>query len=488
MCDQFSASALKMYGGSVETPNLNKIAAAGVVFDAAYCQTPVCSPSRASIITGQYPHKHGLVHNVNRVDYPIIGGPEGEDGINELDVTTESILHAGGYNLAHIGKWHLSGECDLSYYPNMYREHQEYGVEMQDTFHRVAMRPREEYLDWYGWKLPVTMCEEFKESTRLIPAKYMELDLYRDFYGKMGRLELPIEDNYDYRIGSKCVEFIKGAEKPFMLTCSFNLPHDPNVIPSPYYESVNNVSANSSLPCDDMYMNDLSKDIPTHAGDAFLKEFIKIYYASIKLVDDQIGRMLSALEKKGALKDTVIIFTADHGDMAGGHGMFWKSTKSFYDEIARVPLVISAPGYKPARYNKPVELVDIMPTIIDLCGFQPAGMDIDGVSLVPVLQGAESEKDTAISERLYFAPGNKRHAHSNDENAHFMLRYDKYKFILHKEGDGLTPLLFDLSKDPGEFDNLCKNPEHRELVAKLYEKLRLRLAGSGYLLQSESII
>jgi len=190
---------------------------------------------------------------------------------------------------------------------------------------------------------------------------------------------MPLKDVYDYRVGTKCVDAIRRARKPFMFTCSFNMPHDPNVVPSPYYETIdkNAIRADVSLPCEERYRSELSRAIPALAGEEFLKEFLKIYYASVMLIDDQVGCILDALKKSGEYEHTVIIFTADHGDMAGGHGMFWKSTSAFYEEVVRVPLIVSVPGYeKSMKYYQPVELVDIMPTILELCGLQvPEGID-----------------------------------------------------------------------------------------------------------------
>jgi arylsulfatase A-like enzyme len=261
------------------------------------------------------------------------------------------------------------------------------------------------------------------------------------------------------------------------------MPHDPNVAPSPYYENVDmsRIKADASLPCDAAYLNDISKSVSAHAGNAFLTEFLRIYHAALKLVDDQIGRLLGALEKRGIADNTVIIFTADHGDMAGGHGMFWKSTRAFYEEVARVPLIISAPGYnKNTRYTKLVELVDIMPTILDLCGIKTQTLEnIDGVSLVPVLSGGESSKDTALCERLGFGPGNKRYPHTNDKNYNFMLRGGRFKYVVHHNEREHIELLFDLENDPNEYENLICQTEYKGTAGAMREKLRLHLQNSG---------
>ena len=481
LCDQLCARVLQIYGGPVPTPNLARLAAAGIRFDAAYCHAPICSPSRASILTGQYPHRHGLVGNVFRIDYPAIGGPPEEEGIDQRDVTTEGILAEQGYDTRYVGKWHDSGTIP-SCYQTMYREHAEYAGEMQAYFDTVASGPREGYVDWYGWKLPVRVSDSFRSTTRNIPEKWRLAPRLNDFYAKIGILDMPIEQVYDYRIATKCAEAIRQADRPFMLTCSFNMPHDPNVVPARYYDAVDPawIQADASKFCDDLYQQDLSRDIPKHAGDAFLREFLHVYYAAILMVDDQIGRILNALDERGDDQETILVFTADHGDMAGGHGMFWKSTNSFYDEIARVPLIIAAPGCSAGgHYDKPVELVDLMPTLLELCGIVPPD-GIDGESLVPVLSGQEAEKQVAVCERLRPAPGNRRIRRTGDSDFNFMFRQGRYKYVLHHEKDRQARLLFDLEADPAEDHNLIGEPDAAALASDLHRALQQRLAQSGY--------
>jgi arylsulfatase A-like enzyme len=340
-------------------------------------------------------------------------------------------------------------------------------------------------MEWYGWKIPVVRNQDYSESLANIPERWMS-NQSKELFTKFGRLDLSPEDTFDYRIASKCADAILTAKEPFMLTCSFNMPHDPNVAPSPYYKNVDmsHIKADASLYCDAAYLGDLSKDIPAHAGDAFLTEFLRVYHAGLKLVDDQIGRLFEALEQRGITGSTVVIFTADHGDMAGGHGMFWKSTRAFYEEVARVPLIISAPGHnKNARYSKPVESVDIMPTILGLCGVKTPE-NTDGANLAPALSGGESGKNTALCERLGFGPGNIRYRHTNDRNYNFMLRAGKFKYIIHHTDNSGNPedarLLFDLENDPKEYENLCNRPGFEAKTAEMHSLLQKRLSESGY--------
>jgi arylsulfatase A-like enzyme len=299
-----------------------------------------------------------------------------------------------------------------------------------------------------------------------------------DFITKIGRLDLPLEDIYDYRLGGKCAEAIKQATNPFMLTCSFNWPHDPNVAPALYYNMVDKskIKCSASLPCEERFLPELSKEIAALAGDEFLKEFIKIYYANTMMIDDQIGRIIDTLKASGKYDNTIIVFTADHG----GHGMFWKSTSAFYEEVARVPLIISAPGCKKsARYNHPVELVDIMPTVLEMCGYDVPD-NIDGASLVPALHGKKTAKDIAFSERLGINREHTRYPHTDDDTYSFMLRHEAFKYIIYKNDKSTEKFLYDLSKDPAEYVNLANNTGYAAQLEQMEKLLKQRLMSTGY--------
>lgn len=108
MCDQLACTALSCYGSLLSTPNIDNLAKSSVVFEQAYCQTPLCSPSRASIVTGEYPLRHKVYSNVMKKDYPTVAAPSTEEGITNADDTTENVLHKSGYDTAHYGKWHIS--------------------------------------------------------------------------------------------------------------------------------------------------------------------------------------------------------------------------------------------------------------------------------------------------------------------------------------------------------------------------------------------
>jgi arylsulfatase A-like enzyme len=199
MSDDHAAQAVSAYGSRVNsTPNIDRIAREGVRFDQAVCTTPFCSPTRASIITGLYPHKHGIVTNVFRRDYPAFPSPPTEEGIHVADVTTEKLLHEAGYATHHYGKWHLADE-DLPYYTDMYGEHHEYDAEMADVFAAVRKRDRATWMDWYGWALPVEQTAAFRQAVEGLGEKW-KVGMLLDFGAKMGRSTLPLAQDFDVRV------------------------------------------------------------------------------------------------------------------------------------------------------------------------------------------------------------------------------------------------------------------------------------------------
>ncbi|MHC4424697.1 MAG: sulfatase family protein [Planctomycetota bacterium] len=447
-CDQLNAKALSCYGGEVDTPNIERLAKEGVKFSNAVCVTPFCSPSRATWITGMYPHTHGIVANVHDTR---------QQGITDEDITTEKILSNSGYAAHHYGKWHL--RTVPSYYPDMYRLEDEYPQEMEPVFTKVRQMDKDKWMDWYQWDLPVTVSDAVKEN-----AKNLKLGIYHDFIAKMGKLELPVEQNCDVRICDKTVDRIRACkDHPFMLTCSFNYPHDPNVVPSPYYDMFDPdkvTLAENRHVREKRFEKDWSRHIVAALKEPGLREFIRIYYGMVKLIDDQVGRILKTLEETGQLENTVIIFTADHGDMMSGHGMVWKSTHSFYDEIVRVPLMIRYPKlFKAQICDMAVDFTDFMPTILALTD-RPIPKQAQGQNLVPYLTG---QKDLSQARQYAFSERVTRHKQglrkvAPGTKASFCVRGQGFKYCKYPGQE----FLYDLQKDPGEEKDCAKDPLYKD--------------------------
>ena len=482
MCDQLTAGVLSCYGGPVPTPNLDRLAADGVLFTNATCPTPFCSPSRASLITGMVPHRHGIVYNVNVRDYPAIGGPATEEGIKDRDTTTEKLLSETGYDTHHYGKWHLLDD-DLPYYPDTFGEHHEYATGAADVFRGVRTRPRNEWMDWYDWAMPVTVSGQLRKAVDALGDRWSDKP-HAEFIVKMGRLDLPAEQVFDVQVADRTIEAIHSAKPdvPFMITCSFNYPHDPNVVPSPYYDMIDpdDIRLPANYECrETRFEGDWSRQIVRDLGETGAREFLRIYYASVRLIDDQVGRVLAALDTTGRASNTIVLFTSDHGDMAGGHGMVWKSTASFYEEVVRVPLLIRYPGRLPPHHTGiAAALTDVMPTLLDWVGIAaPEG--IDGRSLAPYVDGRSSPADApsyTFAERVRPNPEHTRTVGPATTGA-FMVRGQGTKYFRYPNGE---EFLFDLAADPGETVNLATEPAWTERKSGLKQALEEWLTRTGW--------
>lgn len=477
ICDQLAVQALRLYGGPVNTPHLERLAGESAIFDQAICPLPICSPSRASIVTGQYPHTHGIIHNVDRRELPdcdfLHQIPETEEGITECDVTTGKMLHASGYLTHHVGKWHLLDE-DLSYYPDMFTT-ADYAGQMAEKFREVRQRDREEWMDYWGWALPVTRTREMEHAANRLDGAWDD-HVFQDIAEKVGRLDLELNQTYDVQVARKACDWLKTLpddHEPFMLTASFLYPHDPYAVPSPYYEMFDPVEL--ALPdtfeqCETRFESEWSREFVRGLGESAFREWLRVYYASIRLVDDQIGKILSVLEAEGEKDNTIVIFTSDHGDMAGHHGMAWKTTTSFYDPVVRVPLFVRWPSrIDPKRLNVAANLVDLMPTLMSLCGLSPPAQ-AQGADLSPYLLGYRPESEGphySFCERLAPHPKRLRKV-ENSRRASFMVRGKGWKYVFYPDGD---EYLYDLRNDPGE----TRNRMHESGCERILEDMRCRL-------------
>lgn len=428
------------------------------------------------MITGVYPHTHGIVYNVNRRDYPAIPSPETEEGIRNNDVTTEKLLHEAGYATHHYGKWHLLDE-DLSYYSDMFREHYEYKQAMRECFAKARGQPRETWMEWYGWALPVKQSPVYRKAVDALGDKWKSA-VYSEFIGKIGKLELPPELTFDHMVADKTVEALRRLDnRSFMLTCSFNLPHDPNVVPSPYYEMFNPdeivLPSNFEIR-EERFASQWSRRVVADLGEVGVREFMRVYYASVKLIDDQIGRILDALDATGGTNNTLVLFTTDHGDMCGGHGMVWKSTDSFYEEVARIPLIIRYPQeIAPQQLDMVSNIVDIMPTLLDFAG-HPIPERVEGNNLAPFLRGEKRPEEApsyTFCERIAALPKRGR-AIEPGRRGSFMIRSRDWKYCRYADGE---EMLYNLSEYAGETRNLASDPLYRPTIEELREQLNTNL-------------
>ena len=415
MVDQRAASWLPAYGHDVvQAPNLTALAHDGVTFDAAYCASPLCAPSRASLLTGLLPSSTGVYDNAA-----------------ELRASLPTVTHrlrAAGYATALAGKMHFVGPDQL------------HGFE-----ERLTPDVSPAGLDWTpDWRAPV--------DERLPWYHTMESVL------RPGVSAASMQVDYDDEVCFHSVRAIFDharlrPDEPFFLVASFTSPHDPWELPARWWDrydpdaiALPDVPA---IPYDEAdphsrRLRDMCRTDAAGLTDEQIRRARHAYFAAISYVDDRIGQVLSALAEAGLDDETIVVFTADHGEMLGERGLWYKM--AFFDDAARVPLLIRTPGdvagVAGARVAEPVSLLDLAPTLLDLAGLESAPPESDGVSLAPVLRGTGGRGAPVVAE--YLAEG---------VAAPMVMVRARSEKLIRCPGD--PDLVFDLADDPAERVNLA---------------------------------
>jgi choline-sulfatase len=418
MADQMAPAFLPIYGHSlVRAPNMQALARDGVVFDSAYCASPLCAPSRASFMSGLLPSRTKVYDNAAefRADIP----------------TFAHGLRARGYRTILSGKMHFCGPDQL------------HGFEQRLT---TDIYPAD--FNWTpDWDRP-----EHR------PSWYHNMSSVRDAGLCVRSNQLDFDDETAFIAERAIFDLARSRDpRPFLLVASFSHPHDPFAVPQRYWdlyrdEDIDTPAPGLALDPHSRRLRHISAMDSKPVTEAQVRAARRAYYGAIAYIDDQLGRLMQALRSTSLAEDTVVILTSDHGEMLGERGLWYKM--SFFDGACRVPLVISNPGrFEPRRVGASVSLVDLMPTLIELAGgnVQSLGIGVDGQSLAPHLRGA-SGHDEAIGE--YLAEGAIAPI--------VMIRRGPFKFI-HSPAD--PDQLFNLEDDPGERDNLVGNPTCATLVA-----------------------
>ena len=417
MSDEHAPMYSSVYGHPlVQTPNMERLAQAGATFDAAYCNSPLCMPSRMSFMTGRLAHKVGAWDNWT---------PMRSD-----QVTWAHRLRAVGYDVVLSGKQHFGGA-------DQYHGFQE---QLARDLHA------ERYHPIHTW------------DEGIVPAEQPWHEVYEAGPGWTEELEV------DDLAQERALAYLRDParkDKPWALNVSFIAPHFPYIVPQRFWDM---------YPPDEMdlpvipdghleNLHPMAQRIRRMFGfpqfpDDVVRRARAGYYALITYFDKKIGELLDALEATGQRENTVIIHLSDHGDMNGEHGMWRKS--NFYEASARVPLQVVWPGrvVGERRLSEVVSLVDVTATICDIAGDQ-CDLPLDGDSLLPLLTGGDPDwKDEAFCEYL---------AHGSDRPM-AMLRRGRYK-LNYSWGDPVE--LYDLEADPGEFHDLADEAAHRDLVAEM---------------------
>jgi arylsulfatase A-like enzyme len=435
----------------IETPAMDRIGREGVRFENATCVTPYCSPSRASMITGVYPHTHNILMNVS----------PGRNTQPALDpkafANTENMLHARGYATAHRGKWHLGDKGDFGCYESWsYASQTGHGYQRFLEEHlpaaQFANHPSPgKYLNRPVEMLPVV--ERGYHEFHAIP------NMPVAYISTIGRSVIPPDLLPETQITDQVLGLIDAhADENFMITASWSPPHDLWVIPEPYYSLVDRrrIGLPGSTDVPEWDRRGASKRLGDIMGPEGIREYAAIYHGMVKYIDNQLARILKKLDDSGLAENTLVIFTTDHGDMVGAHGCIGKSIASFYDDLVRIPLSMRLPGRIQAGtvVGQPVSQIDFMPTIMDYLG-QPVPEGIHGRSMRPLVEGrAVSWRDHAFCQRA----GSGR-----------MLRTDRYKYSCQPKPG--TAALYDLQEDPHEDRNLAADAAHAGTVRRMHQRL-----------------
>lgn len=421
----------------VSTPNIDSLVEDGVVFTHAYCQSPICTPSRSSFLTGMYPsatHVNGNGNDYYPHTYPLI---------------TRTLADIG-YDCGLIGKLHLAS-----------------------AYGRIEPRANDGYRYWQYSHAPRDDWSEGHDYADWVRSKgYILRELTRKPEG------VPTELHQTTWCAEKTIDFIQEErDGPWLASVNIYDPHPPFNPPLTYREQFNpdempeplfkesdleqqnrlsQVDFQSKVRTTDeldirnpiIPQSPGSKPNSELIGQRDAKTLIAAYYAMIKLIDDQLGRILCALDETGQRENTVIIFTSDHGEMLGDHGLIQKGCR-FYEGLVRVPLIFSCPHYFESGLQSDalVELVDKVPTLLELAGLDVPDF-MHGRSLLPILKGdvdPDQHRDFVRCE-YYDALDMRDHSFAT------MYRDKRYKLVVyhgHEEGE-----LYDLVDDPDEYNNL----------------------------------
>ncbi|MBM3490795.1 MAG: phosphonate monoester hydrolase [Alphaproteobacteria bacterium] len=478
MCDQLRADYLGCAGHpSLATPNIDALARRGVRFARAYCQSPVCGPSRMSFYTGRYMSSHGATWNnvplslaewnladhlrATGVRVALVGKTHmraDATGLARLDIPADS--HVGHF-LAECGFEAIErddglhpdpgADPDLAY--NRYlREHGYAGANPWHDHANAAQGPGGEVLS--GWLM---------RHARL-PARVAE-----------AHSETP------YMTG-RAIDFIRQmGEWPWCLHLSYIKPHWPYMAPAPYHRlySANEVLSAKRHPGEREAPHPVlaafmrHEDSRNFQSEEVRHHVIPTYMGLVKQIDDQFGRLMAELAAMGRLADTLIVFTSDHGDYLGDH---WLGEKElFHEPSALIPLIVSHPGGEADATrgrvdDRLVEAIDLLPTFVEALGGSPAWHRLEGRSLLPLLEGrAVTWREAAFSEADYaFRPARLALGLAANEARAYMVRTEHWKYVLYER---FRPQLFDLADDPDELRDLGGDAGHARIRGELHERL-----------------
>ena len=451
MLDELSVDAVGAYGNDyIKTPNLDRLAEEGVLFENSLCVTPYCSPTRASILTGQWPHTHGVIVNTNF-----------KEGLQGDEIITDEILYRNGYKVEHFGKWHAGDKKFFNCYSDSkYRKEILSNYNKPDNIELSESKEDEVYLNrrsQYGIYMKKWNYEAFKEASEKFDSQQHLMLIGKDAE--------PPEYNDWFYLADKTREWLKeNKNNKFMLTYSASPPHAPWIAPDPYYSMYDPEEvplSPSFFEETHPYMESMPYKRGQIMGEKGMRELIRCYYAQVTMMDEAIGKILKTLDDLELTENTMVVFVSDHGDLHGAHGCLGKVISGFYDELVKVPMMIRLPDEITAgqKVKKHTESVDIGPTILDYLNYEiPDTMQ--GESLKSVIEGKTQDK---VKYGFCEHPGGR------------MIRGREYKYSFYFNNDSFREELFNIKEDPYELNDLIENEKYQRINSNLKSKLERHL-------------
>ena len=433
MADQLAPQFTGAYGHPlVKTPAMQNLASRGARFDAAYCNSPLCAPSRFSFMSGQLVTQIAAYDNASEFPAEI--------------PTFAHYLRMMGYKTCLSGKMHFVGPDQL------------HGFDERVT---TDIYPAD--FAWTpDWELPDERIDKW----------YHNMDSVREAGIATATFQLDYDEEVAFYAKRKLVDYAREKTQPFCMVASFIHPHDPYVALKRWWDLYpsedidmpkNTLGAEQQDSFSKRLIDGIEAD-KVEVSEAQIRNARHAYYANTSYFDSKVGEILETLEQTQLLDNTVVIVTADHGDMLGERGLWYKM--NFFEHSARVPLIITGPHIQANRIKQACSLVDIFPTLVDIAAMDGRKkpevlIPIQGHSLIPHATGSPNQHDEAIGE--YCA--------EMTPYPVFMIRRGRYKYI-HCDTD--PALLFDLEEDPDELNNLAGDESYSNLVREFDSEVKQR--------------
>ncbi len=439
MADQLAPHFTGAYGHKVaKTPHLDALAARGMRFDAAYCNSPLCAPSRFAFMSGQH---------ISRI--------AAYDNASEFKASVPTFAHylkSLGYRTCLAGKMHFVGPDQM------------HGFEDRVT---TDIYPAD--FAWTpDWEAPDERIDKWYHNMQTVK--------------ESGLAQATFQIDYDDEVGFAAKRWLfdaardkaHGNNAPFAMVASFIHPHDPYVARPEWWnlyanDEIEMPSFTLAMEDQDPFSRRLMDGIEASnvsLSDEEIRRARHAYLANVSYFDSKIGELVQTLEETGELANTIVIVTADHGDMLGERGLWYKM--NFFEHSARIPLVMAGPGVAVGAAQNAVSLIDLLPTFIDIAGGDEAmiGEPVDGRSLMPLARAEDDPIDEAIGEYCAEMTG----------YPVIMIRRGPLKYV-HCDSD--PPQLYDLSADPMETKNVAADPSYAEVKARFAAEVAERWDGSA---------